>query len=501
VVAAIGFFGAGLDATQMLAGWLLAGVAIGPETGLIPLATNLATCAASLALFLLAHGRRIPHPRLLDLTLVYEIFLCALISLVNPASAFEDGGALPNLTWVTPLIILFPLLVPVPPRRMLVTALLAASTRPLALLLHDSLGTLPVAGENYLSASFSPALAVGMAYFGSRVIHGMGVQVAEARRAGSYELERLLGRGGMGEVWLAHHRMLARPAAVKLVSPEFLRGAAGGSVDTVLRRFEREARATAALRSPHTVGVYDFGVTEPGAFYYVMELLDGLDADSLVRRFGPLPAERALYLLRQVGHSLAEAHERGLVHRDVKPANLFVCRYGRDVDFVKVLDFGLVQAIAPSGEEIPHLTVEGSVGGTPAFMAPEQALGRETDARSDLYAVGGVAHWLLTGRLPFEGATPLEMATRHVSAEPEPPSRGTELPISEAVDRLVLDCLAKDPGRRPRTAIELIERIDACRVDPAWTEERARRWWATSLPPGPDGPDLPHPLAGSRSPR
>jgi serine/threonine-protein kinase len=383
---------------------------------------------------------------------------------------------------VTPIIILFPLLVPARPGRMLVTAILAASTRPLALLLHGQLGTFPVTGGDLARSVFSPMVAVVMAYYGSRVIYGMGVQVARARQAGSYELVELLGKGGMGEVWLAHHRLLARPAAVKLVTRDVVRDGDARRTDTVLKRFEREAQATAALRSPHTIGLYDFGVTEEGAFYYVMELLDGLDADSLVRTYGPLPVERVLFLLKQACHSLAEAHERGLVHRDVKPANLFVCRYGREVDFVKVLDFGLVQGAAGSGPEEIQLTAEGSVGGTPAFMPPEQALGRETDARSDLYALGCVAYWMLTGRIPFEGANAMDVAMHHVRTAPTPPSAATELDIPASVDRLVLDCLAKEPDDRPPTAIALLRRLEECQPESAWTEERARRWWEVNRP-------------------
>jgi serine/threonine protein kinase len=252
-----------------------------------------------------------------------------------------------------------------------------------------------------------------------------------------------------------------------------------------LRRFEREAQATARLRSPHTVELFDFGVVEDGAFYYAMELLDGLDADTLVRRFGPVPAERVVYLLRQVCHSLSEAESCGLVHRDIKPANIFLCRYGEDYDFVKVLDFGLVKAMGGIAEiEGPALTRENVLQGTPAFMAPEQALGEsDVDSRVDIYATGCVAYWLLTGQFVFTAETTMGLVLQHVQTQPTPPSARTQLQIPAALDQLVMSCLAKDPAERPQTARELSRRLTAvCEAGAAWTEDRAREWWAERQP-------------------
>jgi serine/threonine-protein kinase len=248
-------------------------------------------------------------------------------------------------------------------------------------------------------------------------------------------------------------------------------------------RFEREAQATAAMRSPHTIQLYDFGVADDGTFYYVMELLDGFDLDALVQRFGPLPAERAVHLLRQVCHSLAEAHASALIHRDLKPANVYVCRYGRDVDFVKVLDFGLVKARDDQHPADLKLTAENAVGGTPAFMAPEQALGdRPVTGRSDLYAVGCLAYWMLTGRLVFEGKSAMDTMVQHIQAVPLPPSQRTEVAVPAALEQLVLACLAKDPADRPASAEELRERLDAIPLAEAWTPTRAQRWWDTHRP-------------------
>jgi serine/threonine-protein kinase len=195
--------------------------------------------------------------------------------------------------------------------------------------------TLALSMPNYISAL--------VATVPSQVFHSLGRKLREAQALGSYQLVELLGRGGMGEVWQAKHRWLARHAAIKLVRPEVLGAGAGADATMVLRRFEREAQATASLNSPHSIRLFDFGVTDEGSFYYVMELLTGRNLESLVRDFGPLSADRAVYLLRQVCHSLAEAHARGLVHRDIKPANIYVCRMALDFDFVKVLDFGLVK--------------------------------------------------------------------------------------------------------------------------------------------------------------
>jgi serine/threonine-protein kinase len=239
------------------------------------------------------------------------------------------------MTWVNAVVIMFPVLLPGPPRRMLLAAAGAAAMVPLSLAVLARMGAVRVTLDDYSDAVIQGAFCVMLAYMGARVVYGLGREVARARELGSYRLVGKLGEGGMGEVWRAEHRMLARPAAIKLI-----RGAPGRAGGPELshearRRFEREAQAIASLRSPHTVELFDFGVAQDGTFYYAMELLDGLDADTLVRRFGPVEPERAVYLLRQVCRSLAEAESYGLVHRDIKPTNIFLCRYGIEHDFVK----------------------------------------------------------------------------------------------------------------------------------------------------------------------
>jgi serine/threonine-protein kinase len=252
-----------------------------------------------------------------------------------------------------------------------------------------------------------------------------------------------------------------------------------------VQRFEQEAQVTARLTSPHTVHLFDFGVAGDGRFYYVMELLDGLDLETLVRTHGPLPAERVIYLLRQVCHSLAEAASYGLVHRDIKPANLFVCRYGGDYDFVKVLDFGIAKEADHLKETgVIGLTREHGLRGTPAYIAPEQVLGGSgIDSRADIYAVGCVAYFLLTGQLVFSGDTPMAVVVHHAHTPPIPPSERSELPIPPALDRLVMMCLAKNPAERPQSARQLSQLFaDVEGVNP-WTEERAQQWWEAHRPP------------------
>jgi len=303
----------------------------------------------------------------------------------------------------------------------------------------------------------------------------------QARNVGSYELEERLGQGGMGEVWRARHHLLARRAAIKLVRPEAL----GGDPQTrrvALARFEREAQATASLRSPHTIDLYDFGISDTGVFYYVMELLVGRDMQSLVKDFGQLPPERVLYLLEQVCESLAEAHAAGLVHRDIKPSNIYVCREGLQCDFVKVLDFGLARDRRP---DAVHLTMQTGerLTGTPAYMAPEVIMGAtEVDPRADIYALGCVAYFLLTGQLVFEGTTPMKTLLMHVEEAPVPPSQRAEIVVPPALDALILQCLEKDPRRRPKDAQATLRLVRECRVGAIWNGDVAREWWEAHLP-------------------
>jgi serine/threonine-protein kinase len=280
----------------------------------------------------------------------------------------------------------------------------------------------------------------------------------------------------MGEVWRAKHRLLVRPAAIKLIRTDVLGTSLGGDAEAV-RRFEREAQDTAVLRSVHTIDVYDFGITEDGDFYYAMELLDGISLERFVQTCGPMEPARVVYLLRQVCHSLAEAHARGLVHRDIKPANIFVCRLGPDDDFVKVLDFGLVKHAAPAATAT-QLTGAGMAAGTPAFMAPEIALADpEIDGRADLYSLGCVAYYLLTGQFVFAADTPLAAALAHVNDQPLAPSGRSPFQIPARLEAVILQSLAKDPAERPVSAVDLSNRLAETVPQDAWTADAAHAWW------------------------
>ena len=296
-------------------------------------------------------------------------------------------------------------------------------------------------------------------------------------RVGSYSLIERIGSGGMGEVWLARHQLLARPAAVKIVHEAAL-GAAEDAAAT-RQRFAREAHVTAELQSPHTVQLFDFGMTDTGGFYYVMERLRGIDLQRMVERHGPLPAERAVFLLKQACLSLSEAHALGLVHRDIKPGNLFACKLGQQFDFLKVLDFGVVSR---RGRGAPSITEPGLLLGTPAFLAPELMSQKTFDGRVDVYSLGCVAFWLLTGRPPFEGVDAMAVLLQHSSATPPPPSEISERPIPKDLDALVVECLAKDPAQRPAGAEALAARLDALSVAGWWTQQQARAWWGLHEP-------------------
>jgi serine/threonine-protein kinase len=419
------------------------------------------------------------------LALVFEVVTSYGIAAAEFLQPLNAGPSWVGLSWVAVWMLLFNVVVPTVPRYAVIAALVSVTSVPALVLVSISVFP-PVSQPDgwmiFFAFGFPYILVVIMAYVGARVVYTLGTEVTRARELGSYRLEDRLGEGGMGEVWRASHRLLARPAAIKLIRSS-MPGNAAGISDDMRRRFEREAQVIAQLRSPHTVTLFDFGVAEADVFYYVMELLDGVDADTLIRRFGPIPAERVVYILRQMCHSLSEAESCGLVHRDIKPANIFLCRYGEDHDFVKVLDFGIAKvAKEASSEAQTALTIPNVIHGTPAFIAPEQALGdADVDTRADVYSTGCVAYWLLTGQLVFTAETALKLLLAHAHTPPEPPSTRTEIPIPHELDALVLSCLAKDREHRPKSARDLLERLDAVSLQQPWTDARAREWWKVNL--------------------
>src|SRR4051812_9783519 len=328
--------------------------------------------------------------------------------------------------------------------------------------------TTPLAQLSF-DALFLAILAVGSACQAG-ALHRLRREVAEARRLGPYRLRGRIGAGGMGEVHLAEHRLLKRPCAVKLIRPEAVADPGARA------RFEREVQITAALTHPNIVEVYDYGRTEDGDYYYVMEHLPGLNLEEIVERHGPVPPGRAVHLLRQVCRALSMAHAEGLIHRDIKPSNVMVAGSGGIEDQGKLIDFGLV--LPPAGFGEPGLTREGQVLGTPLFMAPEQATrdGGAVDGRGALYALGAVAYYLLPGRPPFEGGDGLAVLIAHARDPVVPPSR-TRPGIPEDLERVVLRCLAKDPDDRFDDAAALERALGECACSGDWGQEHAARWW------------------------
>jgi serine/threonine-protein kinase len=329
-----------------------------------------------------------------------------------------------------------------------------------------------------VNLGLSMAIGAAVAVVGSHHIEVLRREVSAARRLGQYQLKKRLGGGGMGEVYLAEHELLRRPCAIKLIHPQ------RASDPTHLLRFEREVQVTATLTHPNTVQVYDYGRADDGTFYYVMEYLDGLTLEELVERHGPLPPARAVFLLRQVCRALREAHAVGLIHRDIKPGNVIACARGGVCDVAKLLDFGLVRA--PAGlTGAAGLTQEGTLAGTPAYMSPEQAAGKDRlDARSDVYSVGALAYFLLTGRAPFEGRTPVQVLAAHLYEAPAPLT-GHRPDLPAELEAVVLRCLAKDPADRFPDARSLERALADCPLGAAWGEEEAAAWWQTQA--GMDG--------------
>jgi serine/threonine-protein kinase len=293
----------------------------------------------------------------------------------------------------------------------------------------------------------------------------------------AYELFERLASGTMGEIWRARHKKLGRDVALKRIK-------SGSIEEEDLRRFEREARVLSNLRSPHTVEVFDFGVTPSGGLYFAMELLDGVDLQVAVREHGPFPPERVIHLLIQACASLAEAHGQGLVHRDIKPANFMICRYGGELDFLKVLDFGLVKKKSASKDSQAFVTNAATVLGTPAYLAPESMSGSKfVDGRADLYALAAVAFWLLTGRLLFETDRPMEMVKLHLTEPPPKASAHSRFAIPGALDSLLLDCLQKTPDERPSSAEVVRRRLEEIPLATPWNRESAAAWWKQRPPP------------------
>lgn len=452
---------------------------------LLPVVT-LSLIAISLYLWRWTRKPDIDHKSILDFGSVYQILICVQISLQHHLHGWEGLWVYSGWSGPAFIMVTFAIIVPATPGRTLLVCSACALCDGLAFWATVRAGA-PMPPAGVISMLLVPDLfAVFIAYLLSLIVHRIGQQIARAERMGSYRLVANLGKGGMGEVWRAEHSTLARPAAIKLIRPDVM-GGDPGAIAAVAVRFEREAQATALLSSAHTIRVYDYGQAADGSFFYVMELLDGIDLEHFVKRFGPMPPARAVHVLRQACHSLGEAHARGFVHRDIKPSNIFLCRYGRDVDHVKVLDFGIVKPTVPGLLMSVAQTQQGTISGTPAYLAPEQARSSDAvDGRSDLYALGCVAFWLLTGRTVFDEENALAQIIAHQST---PPDRVSDhAPVPQALDDIVSCCLAKRPEERFPDADTLDAALAAIPLPSVWTQSRARAFWDEYLPAG--SPDL-----------
>jgi len=437
---------------------------------------GLATLAAVWRLVLL-------RPKLsLESLLAWDIVLMEVISLVLGLTALLATDRPANVAsvyiWTTLLVFARVCIVPSSGRRSLVVSLGAFVPMLVAMVViviqHPSYMGTP-AGAFILGFFSYSGMSSLLAGLGSQIIYGLRMRIQAAQQLGQYTLVEKIGEGGMGTVYRAQHAMLRRPTALKLLDP------AKAGVQS-LSRFEREVQLTSELTHPNTVAIFDYGRSPDGVFYYAMEYLDGIDLDRLVRRFGPQPGGRVIHLLQQVCGALDEAHGRGLIHRDIKPANIILCVRGNVPDVAKVLDFGLVKDLATDDQSAIDM-----LAGTPAYLAPEAVSDpSQVGAAGDIYALGALAYFLLTGQSVFNAKHVVEMCVHHVKSQPQPPSQRTKNPISEALEALLLRCLEKDPSLRP-SASELRELLGKLPEAGSWSDEEAARWWRE------------HPDAGSRA--
>jgi eukaryotic-like serine/threonine-protein kinase len=436
--------------------------ALGRETapGLVGHLSHLGMALLMGGTWLYCRGGARPERTLRAIDVVLMAAL-GLLALLVPGRAIPEPELRTMVMLLAVNLILYTRSIFVPSSARRTLAVSAAAALPLAVysLTHETV-RLSVWKVMWLLAAITVATA------GSAVIYGLRREVRHARQLGQYTLEEKLGEGGMGVVYRARHAMLRRPTAIKLLKADRM-GEAG------LRRFEREVQLTAGLSHPNTVTVFDYGRTPEGVFYYAMEYLEGLGLDQLVAADGPQPPARVVHVLRQVLEALGEAHGVGLVHRDVKPGNIILCERGGVSDVAKVVDFGLVKELeAESGA-----THDAALVGTPLYLAPEAIRSPVADGRSDLYSVGAVAYFLLTGRHVFEGRTIIEICGHHLHTQPTSPSERLGRSLPAALDAWVLACLQKDPARRPASASEAAARLERSGLAGQWTAEEARGWW------------------------
>lgn len=421
---------------------------------------------------LLVFGVVVVHFAWLDVRVFDDLQFTVLVGTRNELLGWRLGNVDNTLRWFI-LIVLYGVFIPNTGRRCgLVVVAMAALHLAITLIMGVFLERLPL-----FVSTVAPDLvifmgvAVAIAIFGSAKIAALQQEAYASRRLGQYQLKRRLGLGGMGEVYLAEHMLLRRPCVVKLIRPD------RRDESTAQARFEREVMTTATLRHWNTVAIFDYGHTDDGTFYYVMEYLPGLTLQELVARSGAMPPARVVHVLRQICGALHEAHGVGLIHRDIKPSNIMLCQLGGLHDVAKLLDFGLVQTHSLADPSDGKLTREGYIVGTPDFMSPEQAQDSELiDARADIYSLGALAYFLLTGSPPFVRKTPMQVVVAH-SHEPVPPLRSARAEVPPDLEAVIMRCLEKFPERRFPSARAMEQTLAALAEQMPWSEEDAEAWW------------------------
>ena len=467
-----------VSALFVVLGLLTIGVALvgGLTTSVVPSMSAVVVIATGL--LVVARSSVFSTKTALRGALVGLVLYCVVFSFLIAKNRYLNFGVPGDATWTCVLLVAFPLLIPANPREAILAMGVGALTVPAGIQWLAATTDFTLEGRSLISFALSPVFAAMIGYFGAKTIYALGIDITKAQRLGGYELDHQLGAGGMGEVWVARHARLARPAAIKFVRLPTGTNTNPRMTDLTYSRFEQEAAATASLRSPHTVEVYDFGSTSDGRFYYAMELLDGVDLEDLVARYGALPPARACFIVRQILESLREAHAGGLLHRDIKPANVMACHYGLQFDFVKVLDFGLALRL-----EDDRRTSDDVLVGTPAYMAPELGVaGGQPSPSSDLYSLGCLFYWLLAGRTVFDAKTKVQQLLAHQMRPPPLVSTVAPYPIPTALDELLDRMLQKKPELRVPHAEAVLAVLDDLEWEDPWTEQEAAAWWTMHEP-------------------
>jgi len=453
----------------------------GDEAGPVLRTLCLALFALSLLIHLFARRSGASPAAVVRVGLLYVVVASGAMAMTESLLAGGGTSEWRGVSGIGIWIVLFPLIIPCLPRQALAVSLASAAMLPLCYGVQRSFGGQPLPGALLVKWWAPVFFCAGLSFVAALSVHRLARALAEARaaarKAGRYELVERVGEGGMGQVWRARHALLPHDVAVKIIRPAGGAAARPEEAQEIAHRFRREAEAVALLSSQSTVRLFDYGVDEEGELFAVMEYLRGYDLQRLVEEYGVLPPERVIHLLDQICLSLAEAHAVGLVHRDIKPANLMVCRLGQISDVVKVLDFGLVGAIEPDAAVLTGAGQESTVAGTPGFVAPEILRGGVGDVRGDLFALGVVGYWLLTGTTLFPRDDGSEDIARYFMDEPEPPAQRLGRALPEDLSRLILACVARDPAERPSSALALRHALQALEGAGMWREADADAWW------------------------